>query len=97
MNRTKKKKLLQQKVVGKLFTFENIFQKLSPKKFKNRLQFYMEIFCKFSKNHKFETIFEKSHRVSVILKIVGATLQLVQNLTPLLKEIPFNLPLETHF
>ena len=32
-----------------------------------------------------ETIFEKSHRSSVILKIVGATPQLVQNLTPIRK------------
>merc|ERR1712208_235640 len=34
---------------------------------------------------KLETIFEKSHRSSVILKIVGATPQLVQNLTPIRK------------
>ena len=38
-----------------------------------------------TKNHKLETIFEKSHRSSVILKIVGATPQLVQNLTPIRK------------
>ena len=50
---------------------------------KIRLQFYMEIPLLFSKNHKLETIFEKSHRSSVILKIVGATPQLVQNLTPI--------------
>ena len=37
---------------------------------KNRLQFYMEIPLLFSKNHKLETIFEKSHRSSVILKIL---------------------------
>ena len=36
-------------------------------------------------NHKLETIFEKSHRSSVILKIVGATPQLVQNFTPIRK------------
>merc|ERR1712115_71832 len=47
---------------------------------KIRLQFYMEILLIFSKNHKLETIFEKSHRSSLILKIVGATPQLVQNL-----------------
>merc|ERR1711947_58606 len=52
---------------------------------KNRLQFYMEIPLLFSKNHKLETIFEKSHRSSMILKIVGATPQLVQNLTPIKK------------
>merc|ERR1712208_109700 len=34
---------------------------------------------------KLETIFEKSHRSSVILKIVGASHQLVQNLTPIRK------------
>merc|ERR1711984_40445 len=50
---------------------------------KIRIQFYMEIPLLFSKNHKLETIFEKSHRSSVILKIVGATPQLVQNLTPI--------------
>merc|ERR1712115_729551 len=52
---------------------------------KIRLQFYMEILLLFSKNHKLETIFEKSHRSSVIFKIVGATPQLVQNLTPIRK------------
>ena len=52
---------------------------------KIRLQFYKEIPLLFSKNHKLETIFEKSHRSSVILKIVGATPQLVQNLTPIRK------------
>ena len=39
--------------------------------------------CNFSKNHMLETIFEKSHRSSVILKIVEASPQLVQNLTPI--------------
>ena len=34
---------------------------------------------------KLETIFEKSHRSSVILRIVGATPQLVPNLTPIRK------------
>ena len=38
-----------------------------------------------SRTVKLETIFEKSHRTSVILKIVGATPQLVQNLTPIRK------------
>ena len=32
---------------------------------------------------KLETIFEKSHRSSVILKTIGATPQLVQNLIPI--------------
>merc|ERR1712208_10959 len=59
------------------------FQKKSHKK--NRLQFYMEIPLLFSKNHKLETIFEKSHRSIGILKIFGASPQLVQNLTPIRK------------
>merc|ERR1712115_133125 len=37
---------------------------------KIRLQFYMEILLLFSKNHKLETIFKKSHRSIVILKIL---------------------------
>ena len=37
---------------------------------KIRLQFYKEIPLLFSKNHKLETIFGKSHRSSVILKIL---------------------------
>merc|ERR1711954_139223 len=50
----------------------NFFLK-SPSIFKRnpnekiRLQFYMEIPLLFSNNHKLETIFEKSHRSSVIL------------------------------
>merc|ERR1712115_473913 len=47
--------------------------------------FIYKIPFKFSKNHKLETIFEKNHRSSVILKIGGATPQLVQNLTPIRK------------
>jgi len=49
---------------------------------KIRLQFYKEIPLLFSKNHKLETIFEKCRRSSVILKIVGTTLQLDQNINP---------------
>merc|ERR1712115_202812 len=47
--------------------------------------FISKIPCNFFKNHKLETIFEKSHRSRVILKIVGATPQIVQNLTNIKK------------
>ena len=39
-------------------------------------------YCFFSKKSTFRPIFEKCRRSSVILKIVGATLQLDQNINP---------------
>merc|ERR1711954_127696 len=65
----------------------NFFLK-SPSIFKRNpfkkiaFNFIWKILCKFFKNHKLETIFEKSHSSRVIMKIRGATPQLVQNLTP---------------
>merc|ERR1712030_83102 len=76
-------RILQKKSHNFFLRSPSIFKRNPIKK--NRLQFYMEIPLLFSKNHKLETIFEKSHRNSVILKIVGATPQLVQNLTPIRK------------
>merc|ERR1712208_265643 len=65
--------------MGLPFCLENPLKKNSPS------ILYGKYIVTFSKNHKLETIFEKSHRSNVILKIVRVTPQLVQNLTPIRK------------
>merc|ERR1712074_252307 len=75
--------ILQKKSTYKFPKSPSIFKRNPIKKI--AFNFIWKILLNFSKNHKLETIFEKSHRSIVILKIVEASPQLVQNLTPIRK------------
>ena len=78
LNRTKKK------VYQKIELTFNFTKEIHVKIIRNKKNQPWNLVSKIpSRIVKLETIFEKSHRSSVILKIVGATPQLVQNLTPI--------------
>merc|ERR1711941_143272 len=69
----------------KIFRNKKIYREISCEKFtKKKSSFFPgKSLYNFFQNHTLENIFQKSHRRSVILKILGSIPQLLQNLTPI--------------